>query len=224
MNTFREGLEVLGERLRYRLLVGGDYLPAGLANGILDLLGPVRTPLEQVAQELRGCTRCTLHRCRKTIVVGEGNPHARLVFVGEGPGEEEDLQGRPFVGPAGKLLDKIIEAMGFSRGEVFIGNVVKCRPPGNRAPNPDEIQACVPFLFRQLKAISPEVICALGGVSARAILGSREGISTLRGRFHRWEGIAVMPTYHPSYLLRNPERKRDVWNDVKQVMGFLKSR
>lgn len=223
METFREGLEVLEQRLRYRILAGGDYLPAGLAAGILDLLGPVRrTPLEQVAHELQGCSRCILHRYRHSIVVGEGNPRARLVFVGEGPGEEEDLQGRPFVGPAGQLLDRIIEAMGFSRGDVFICNVVKCRPPGNRAPSPEEVQACVPFLFRQLKAISPVVICALGGVSAQAILGSRDRISTLRGRFHRWEGIPVMPTYHPSYLLRNPERKREVWNDMKQVMGFLR--
>ncbi len=222
MNTYREGLEVLEQRLRYRLLAGGKYLPAGLATGLLHLLGPGRTPLEQVAHELQGCARCILHKGRHSIVVGEGNPRARLVFVGEGPGEEEDLQGRPFVGPAGQLLDRIIEAMGFSRGDVFICNVVKCRPPGNRAPSPEEIQACVPFLFRQLTAISPAVICALGGVSAQAILGSRERISSLRGRFHRWEGIAVMPTYHPSYLLRNPEKKRDVWNDMKQVMEFLR--
>jgi uracil-DNA glycosylase family 4 len=222
MKTLREGLEVLERRLRYRLMAGGDHLPADLTARLLDLLEPVEGPLEEVARELGGCTRCPLHRSRHNIVVGEGNPRARLVFVGEGPGEEEDLQGRPFVGPAGQLLDRIIKAMGFTREEVFIGNVVKCRPPGNRTPSPEEVAACVPFLFRQLRAISPKVICALGGVSAQAILGSRDRISALRGRFHRWGEIAVMPTYHPSYLLRNPERKRDVWEDMQRVVEFLK--
>jgi DNA polymerase len=155
-------------------------------------------------------------------VVGEGNARALLVFVGEGPGEEEDAQGRPFVGPAGQLLTKIIQAMGLRREEVYIANVVKCRPPANRTPKPEEVSVCKPFLLRQLRAISPKVICALGGVSAQALLESGEGISRLRGRFHRWDGIPVMPTFHPSYLLRNPERKRAVWEDMKQVMELLK--
>jgi DNA polymerase len=178
--------------------------------------------LDQIALELEGCTRCGLHRFRKNIVLGEGDPHARLVFVGEGPGEEEDFQGRPFVGPAGQLLNRIIEAMGFERHEVFIANVVKCRPPGNRTPRPEEVGTCGPFLFRQLRAISPQVICALGSAAAQTLLETRERISQMRGRMHRWQGIMVMPTFHPSYLLRHQEHKRAVWEDMKQVMACLK--
>ena len=230
-NAFARGLTGLEARLRFRQQMGGARLPRDLAERILDLLevpegqgqGEGRDEdLEAVARDLAGCTRCGLHRTRKTIVTGEGNPRARLVFVGEGPGEEEDLQGRPFVGAAGQLLNKIIEAMGFQREEVFIANVVKCRPPSNRTPKPDEVSACRSFLVRQLKALSPQVICAMGAVAAQALLHTGEGISRLRGRFHQWEGIPLMPTYHPSYLLRNPERKRDVWEDMKQVMALLK--
>ena len=230
MGALAEGIAGLEERLRYRRIVGVERIPESVARGLLELLGAVESiskqglgsDLERVAEELRGCSRCGLHRSRSTIVVGEGNPRARLVFVGEGPGEEEDAQGRPFVGPAGQLLTKIIQAMGLRREDVYIANVVKCRPPANRTPKPDEISACKPFLVRQLRAIGPKVICALGGVSTQTLLEKSERISRLRGRFHPWEGIPVMPTFHPSYLLRNPEKKRVVWEDVKQVMEMLK--
>jgi DNA polymerase len=141
--------------------------------------------------------------------------------VGEGPGEEEDLQGRPFVGAAGQLLEKIIRAMGLAREEVFIANAVKCRPPRNRTPRPEEIAACRDFLLRQIRAVSPRVVVTLGAVATAGLLEAGGGISRIRGRFQQWEGIAVMPTYHPSYLLRNPERKREVWEDMKQVMALL---
>jgi DNA polymerase len=176
--------------------------------------------LAAVASELQGCTRCKLCKGRKNVVVGEGNAKARLVFVGEGPGEQEDLQGRPFVGKAGQLLDKMIGAMGLSREEVMILNVVKCRPPGNRNPEPDEIEACSPFLYRQLDQIRPEVIVALGKFAAQTLLKTEERISSLRGRFHKLprEGATkLMPTFHPAFLLRNPESKRDAWEDLKKV-------
>ncbi len=178
--------------------------------------------LEEIRADLGDCRRCRLHRGRSRIVFGEGNPRAGLVFVGEGPGYEEDRSGRPFVGPAGRLLDKIIAAMKLDRSRVYICNIVKCRPPANRAPAQDEIDACLPFLKRQLAAISPEVICTLGSVAARTLLQTRSPISVLRGRFHQWMGIKLMPTFHPAYLLRNPERKREVWEDVKKIMAFLK--
>jgi uracil-DNA glycosylase len=229
--AFLEALSVLESKLRFRRSAGGDRLPSELAERMLGLLAPgssfghgreAEDTLKNVATDLTGCARCTLHRTRRTVVVGEGNLAARLMFVGEGPGEEEDAQGRPFVGPAGQLLAKIIQAMGFQREEVYIANVVKCRPPANRAPKPDEIAACRPFLMRQIRIISPKVICALGGVASQTLLQTTEGISRLRGRFHPCEGVLVMPTYHPSYLLRNPEKKRDVWEDMKKVMVFLR--
>ncbi|HUP58728.1 MAG TPA: uracil-DNA glycosylase, partial [Bdellovibrionota bacterium] len=164
----------------------------------------------------------------KTIVIGEGNPRARLVFVGEGPGEQEDIQGRPFVGKAGQLLDRMIEAMGLKRSDVFILNVVKCRPPGNRNPEPDEIASCEPFLYRQLDAIRPEVIVALGKFAAQTLLKTEERISSLRGRFHaiprsgHISGAKLMPTFHPAYLLRNPASKREAWDDLKKVAQELR--
>lgn len=222
--------EIVGQvesRLRIRARFSGGRLPVSLARGLEELLQAAAKgrdrleSLEQVAMEVRSCQACALHGCRTKVVVGEGDPKAELVFVGEGPGEEEDLQGRPFVGPAGQLLDRIISAMGLSRREVFICNVVKCRPPANRTPRPEEVEACSQFLFRQLRAISPKVICALGAVAAQTLLSSPEPIGKLRGRFHQWEGVALMPTFHPSYLLRNPERKREVWEDMKQILGLL---
>ncbi len=177
--------------------------------------------LEAIRADLGDCRRCRLHKGRSRLVFGEGNPHARLVFVGEGPGYEEDRSGRPFVGPAGRLLDKIIAAMKLERSQVYICNIVKCRPPANRAPSQDEIDVCLPFLKRQLAAISPEVICTLGSVAARTLLATNSPVSVLRGRFHQWMGIKLMPTFHPAYLLRNPERKRQVWEDVKKIMAFL---
>lgn len=180
-----------------------------------------RESLEQVRAALGDCRRCGLSDTRTHLVFGVGNPGAKLVFVGEAPGYDEDVQGEPFVGAAGKLLTKIIQAMGLTRDEVYICNILKCRPPGNRNPQPDEIDMCTPFLNRQLAAISPECICALGKFAAQTLLGTEAPISKLRGRFHEYNGIRLMPTYHPAYLLRNPEGKRDVWNDIQQIMGVL---
>jgi DNA polymerase len=176
-----------------------------------------RQTLADVRQELGDCRRCKLHRKRINIVFGTGNPKAKLVFVGEGPGRDEDRQGEPFVGQAGKLLTRIIEAIQLTREEVYIANIIKCRPPENRNPEPDEIAACEPFLVKQLKVIRPNLICALGTFAAQTLLQTTEKISALRGRFHSYQGILLMPTYHPAFLLRNPNYKRDVWEDVKKV-------
>jgi uracil-DNA glycosylase family 4 len=177
--------------------------------------------LEEIRTDLGECRRCRLSQSRKHIVFGAGDPHARLVFVGEGPGYDEDQKGEPFIGAAGRLLTKIIEAIKFTRDQVYICNIIKCRPPGNRNPLPDEIEACLPFLKRQLKAIKPDVICALGTFAAQALLDTTLPISKLKGRFHDYNGIRVLPTYHPAYLLRNPDKKRDVWEDMKKMMKAL---
>ncbi len=178
---------------------------------------PPSLTLEEVREELGDCRRCKLHSTRTNIVFGAGTPNARLVFVGEGPGRDEDLQGKPFVGLAGQLLTKIIQAIQLTREEVYIANIIKCRPPGNRNPEPDEIRACEPFLIKQLQAIRPQLICALGTFAAQTLLKTEEKISLLRGRFHQYQGIPLMPTYHPAYLLRNPQFKRDVWEDMKKI-------
>jgi len=173
--------------------------------------------LDSIRQELGDCQRCRLHASRTRIVFGTGNPYAELVFIGEAPGREEDLQGEPFVGQAGQLLTRIIEAIGLSRQEVYITNVIKCRPPENRNPAPEEIAACEPFLIKQLAAIRPRLICALGTFAAQTLLKTEAKISALRGRFHVYQGIPLMPTYHPAFLLRNPQKKRDVWEDMKKL-------
>jgi uracil-DNA glycosylase family 4 len=175
-----------------------------------------------IRSDLGDCTRCKLHAGRTNLVFGVGNPNASLMFVGEGPGADEDEQGIPFVGRAGQLLTQIITAMGYNRDQVYIANVVKCRPPNNRNPEPDEIEQCEPFLMRQIDAIQPRVIVALGKFAAQTLLRSTEPISRLRGRFHRIGSAHLMPTFHPSYLLRNPASKREVWEDMKQVMAVLK--
>ena len=180
--------------------------------------------LQQIALDLGDCRRCKLWRHRRRIVFGVGDPKAELVFIGEGPGEDEDRQGVPFVGAAGQLLTRIIQAMGLSRETVYIGNVIKCRPPGNRNPEPDEVSACLPFLHRQIATIQPRYICTLGAVAAQTLLDTQAPIGRLRGRFHAYRGIPLMPTYHPAYLLRNPEHKRDVWEDVQQLMAALGGR
>ena len=173
--------------------------------------------LEKVTAELQGCQRCKLCSARKSIVVGEGNACAELVFVGEGPGEQEDIQGRPFVGKAGQLLDKMIEAIGLSRDRVYIMNVVKCRPPGNRNPEPDEITACSPFLYRQLDIIRPKIVVALGKFAVQTLLQTQEGITKIRGTFYDYRGAKLMPTFHPAYLLRNPDSKKEAWADLQLV-------
>ena len=174
--------------------------------------------LEDIRADLGDCRRCRLARGRNNIVFGAGHPAAKLVFVGEGPGFEEDQQGRPFVGAAGQLLTRIIGAIKLDRNQVYICNIIKCRPPGNRNPEPDEIKACFPFLERQLAAIQPDFIVALGAVAAQSLLETNTPISRLRKRFHEYNGIKVLPTYHPAYLLRNPDKKREVWEDMKMLM------
>jgi DNA polymerase len=181
--------------------------------------------LEHIRKSLGDCKRCKLGTTRKNLVFGIGNPKARLVFVGEGPGADEDEKGEPFVGDAGRMLNRIISAMGIRREDVYICNVVKCRPPGNRNPEADEIGACAPFLLRQLRSVRPEAIVALGKFASQTLLETKEPISKLRGRFRDFHGIPLMPTYHPSYLLRtggNSDSFWDVWEDMTQVLQLLK--
>ena len=177
--------------------------------------------LQSIRDELGDCRRCKLHGGRTTLVFGVGDPHAELMFVGEGPGADEDLQGEPFVGKAGQLLTRMIEAMGFRREQVYIANLVKCRPPGNRDPEPDEIEACEPFLKRQIEAVRPKVIVALGKFAAHTLLRSAIPITRLRGSWGEYQGVRLMPTFHPAYLLRSPQEKVKAWEDLKQVMAAL---
>jgi uracil-DNA glycosylase len=195
--------------------VPGGEAPGGRLEGLEELRG-----------QIGDCRRCKLWDGRRNIVFGEGSAGARLVFVGEGPGREEDLQGRPFVGEAGRMLTRIINnVLGLNRDDVYICNVVKCRPPGNRDPEPDEIAACVPFLTAQLSAIRPEVICVLGRVAGTALLGKDFKITRDRGRWYTYDETPVMPTFHPAYILRNTGRQRElkrlVWEDIKQVVSRL---
>lgn len=205
-------------------------LPASAAVGAVDESSAVsevvpvspageRPDLGAVRSELGDCTRCRLAGTRTQIVFGSGNPDARIVFVGEGPGRDEDRQGKPFVGRAGELLTDIIQkGMKIDRSEVYICNVVKCRPPDNRNPEPEEVAACSPFLIRQIEAVRPDVIVALGKFAAQTLLETTTPITRLRGRWHEYQGIPLMPTFHPAHLLRNPAYKRQVWEDIKQVM------
>ena len=193
----------------------------GLGLEALPRAAPSSQNLATLREDLGECHRCRLSKKRQKIVFGEGNETAHLVFVGEAPGFEEDFQGRPFVGKAGQLLTRIIAAIGMTRDEVYITNVVKCHPPQNRVPGPDEIACCYPFLAKQLRIIRPQVICALGNAAARTLLDTDAGITTVRGTFHSWEGIKVMPTFHPAYLLRNPERKREAWRDMRTIQKEL---
>ncbi len=177
--------------------------------------------LLKIREDIGDCTRCKLHKGRNSIVFGDGNPKAKLVFVGEAPGADEDKQGLPFVGRAGKLLTQMIEAMGLQRQDVYICNVVKCRPPDNRKPEDDEVKTCSPYLLRQLDTIEPKVLVCLGAVAAQTLLETNRGISQFRGEWMDWRGHKVMATYHPAYLLRNPAAKADVWKDLQKVMGEL---
>ena len=178
--------------------------------------------LQALRQEIGDCQRCRLHQSRTTLVFGDGSPATRLVFVGEAPGYDEDQQGMPFVGRAGRLLDRMIAAMGMQRSEVYICNVVKCRPPQNRNPSADEVAACSPFLFRQIEAIRPRVVCLLGNYATQTLLQTTLNISQLRGKDRYWRGIPVVATFHPAYLLRNPAQKASVWSDLKRVLELLK--
>ncbi len=189
---------------------------------------PERDPdkvLKELEASLTDCTKCKLSRGRNKLVFGEGNPRAELMFIGEGPGRDEDRQGRPFVGRAGQLLTRIIAAMGLKRSDVYIANIVKCRPPNNRNPEPDEVSACLPFLMKQIEVIQPKVICALGGVAFQTLMETKAPISKFRGTLYPWrEGIQIIPTFHPAYLLRNPAKKREVWEDVQKIMAFLREK
>jgi DNA polymerase len=178
--------------------------------------------LAQIRDDLGDCHRCKLAGGRKTIVFGEGNPRAELVFIGEGPGADEDEQGRPFVGRAGKLLDRMIQAIGMKREEVYICNVVKCRPPGNRTPEKDEVEACSPFLFRQVEALKPRLICCLGAPAVRTVLGIKEGITKIRGQFFNFGSSKALATVHPAYILRNPREEKILREDFEKIREFLK--
>ena len=178
--------------------------------------------LTEIREEIGDCTRCKLHtQGRKQIVFGVGDPNADLMFVGEAPGADEDAQGEPFVGRAGQLLTKMIAAMGFARGEVYIANVIKCRPPENRNPDPDEVASCEPFLFQQIDTIRPKVIVALGSFAAKALLKTQDPISRLRGRVYAYHGAKLIPTFHPSFLLRSPNQKKYAWDDLKLALAEM---
>jgi uracil-DNA glycosylase family 4 len=199
-----------------------DMLPPAPKASLFDAMDRVvDDTLLKVRNDLGECTRCKLHSTRNKIVFGDGNPKAELVFVGEGPGHDEDVQGLPFVGRAGRLLTQMIEAMGLQRKEVYICNVVKCRPPENRLPERDEISTCSPFLLRQLDVISPKVIVCLGACAAQTLLETTRGISHFRGQWLEFRGRRLMATYHPAYLLRNPNAKGEVWKDLQKVMAVL---
>lgn len=179
------------------------------------------TVLKQIREDIGDCTRCRLHAGRKNIVFGVGNPDAEIMFVGEGPGADEDIQGEPFVGRAGQLLNNMISAMGLKREDVYIANVVKCRPPGNRTPERDECETCSPFLLRQIQTIRPRIIVALGAVAAKTLLAMNDTMSNLRGRVYDCLGTKLAVTYHPAYLLRDPRQKAEAWKDLQMVMQYL---
>jgi uracil-DNA glycosylase family 4 len=208
-------------------LAATSAVPAGIlplvpAASLFEVLDRVEgDTLELVREHLGECTRCRLHKQRNKIVFGAGNPRAELVFVGEGPGHDEDVQGLPFVGRAGKLLTQMIEAMGLQREDVYIANVVKCRPPENRKPEDDEVATCSPYLYRQLDVIAPKAIVCLGGVAAQTLLKTKDSISRFRGNWFDFRNTKLLATYHPAYLLRNPAAKSEVWKDLQKVMSFL---
>ena len=204
--------------------------PASLLTGlVLPSLAPDGDTLEKIREDIGDCKRCSLHHDRHKIVFGSGNPEAKLVFVGEGPGADEDMQGLPFVGKAGQLLTQMIdntaskEGLGIQRDDVYICNIVKCRPPGNRTPQPDEMEICGQFVFRQILALKPKAICTLGGTAAKGLLGVKDGVMKIRGQWFKWQDIPVMVTYHPSFLLRSttPVHRREAWEDLKKVLHFV---
>jgi len=217
----------LSEWLRYQRRLGLKGLPRGTQKpseaGFAASAAEFFT-LEEIRAELGNCRRCKLYPGVTHLVFGDGAPDADLMFIGEGPGEEEDRQGLPFVGPAGQLLNNLLNKLGLRREEVYITNVVKSRPPGNREPEPDEIAACLPFLKKQIQAVRPRVIVTLGRVATQALLGTKEPLTKLRGRWQRYDHIRVMPTFHPSYLLRFPQERHKTWADMQQVMEWLAGR
>jgi uracil-DNA glycosylase family 4 len=221
LRYYRElGVEGVSRDPAWRRRSGENAQPDAVVEVVTDDAAKV---LALIKEEIGpDCSRCKLHTLgRKQVVFGVGNPSADLMFVGEAPGADEDEQGEPFVGRAGQLLTKIIEAIGLERDDVYIANVIKCRPPGNRNPEPDEVERCQPFLFRQIDAIKPKVIVALGKFAAQALLQTMDPITRLRGRTFKYRGATLIPTFHPAYLLRNPSSKREVWEDMKKVRAIL---
>jgi DNA polymerase len=218
-------IDELINALRFYKELGFEYLP--ISNDLASRLIAVFSGSEKssllnaLRKEIANCTKCKLSKGRTHLVFGEGNPRAKLMFIGEAPGHEEDLQGRPFVGDAGRLLTSLIEKMGFQREDVFIANVVKCRPPMNRDPEEDEIEACMPYLIRQVDIIMPRVIMTLGRIATQAITGQKIPITKLRGKIFEFRGIKVVPTYHPAYLLRNRQDKWATWSDAQKVLKIL---
>lgn len=214
-------------------VTAGNPALAQAAQSTVSLFGDISTPtvklekssetFEEIWTDIGNCTRCPLYERRTNIVHTEGNSTARLMFVGEAPGADEDAQARPFVGRAGQLLTKIIEAIGFKREEVLIGNVNRCRPPGNRPPTEEEASICKPFLLREIASVQPEVIVVLGNTATRNLLNTKIGITRLRGEFQDYHGVKVMPTFHPAYLLRDPSKKQETWQDLKKVRDYLES-
>lgn len=225
LNDIRTTLASARSQLEYLADLGVENLHLDATGG--ELTQDIATPssfeetLDAIRLDLGDCQRCGLGASRKKLVYGVGNPNARLVLVGEAPGREEDRKGEPFVGEAGQLLDRILLAMGMQRADVYICNVLKCRPPDNRDPRPEEVATCEKFLVRQIAAIKPQVIVGLGRFAVQSLLQSKVPISRIRGEWQSYQGIPLMPTYHPAYLLRNPEGKRDVWEDMKEVMRLL---
>jgi DNA polymerase len=223
LSELREALAAGRSQLEYLRDLGFDEIPAVQRAVQVQAAAPPGTEsLAAIRADLGDCQRCGLGKTRQCLVFGAGNPQARLLLVGEAPGREEDEKGEPFVGEAGRLLDRILFAMGLQRDEVYICNVLKCRPPGNRNPEPDEVSTCEPFLIRQLTAIRPQIIVALGLFAVQTLLQSKVPIGKVRGTWQQYQGIPLMPTYHPAYLLRNPNGKREVWADMKQVVERLR--
>jgi uracil-DNA glycosylase family 4 len=211
-----------GQRIVADTAAPGDTLFGDLKPAVVTLSKSSES-FEDIWADIGNCVRCPLYERRTHIVHTEGNRRARLMFIGEAPGADEDIQARPFVGRAGQLLTKIIESIGFKREEVLIGNVNRCRPPGNRPPTPDEAATCKPFLLREIAAVGPDVIVVLGNTATQNLLGVRQGITRLRGQFQDYHGVKVMPTFHPAYLLRDPSKKKETWEDLKKVRDYLET-
>jgi uracil-DNA glycosylase family 4 len=222
----RELVAGLSGWLRYQRRLGRLGLPAEVVStrGKESARAEKIPALEEIKAEMGKCRRCKLYAGATQMVFGDGAPEADLMFIGEAPGEEEDRQGLPFVGPAGQVLNNLLNKLGLRREEVYITNVVKRRPPGNRDPEPDEIAACLPFLKKQIQAVRPRVIVTLGKVATQALLGTKEPLTKVRGRWQKYDNLRVMPTFHPSYLLRFPQERHKTWADMQQVMEYLASR
>lgn len=218
-NRMAEIISMAASAIRQKIDLGeGDIMvDSDLMDKFPESQKPRYKSLEQFEKAIKDCTKCPLHKGRNKFVFGVGDSDADVIFVGEGPGRDEDLKGEPFVGRAGQLLDKILAAINFKRSEVYIGNIVKCRPPGNRDPEPSEMETCLPYLLEQIRMIDPKIVCCLGRIAAQALLQTKLPLGQLRGHFHDWYGRKLIVTYHPAALLRFPQYKRDTWEDVKKL-------